>query len=71
VISVPKFAFGRILSLAAYGAFLRGWWIPIGAAGDGLANSAVLITAYMLNQEKRAGATDAIILAACLGRLPR
>ena len=44
-----------ILSLAAYGAFLRGWWIPLVPPAMAWLASAALITAYMLNQEKKSG----------------
>ena len=54
-----------ILTFGAYFAFLSDWWIPSVPPAFAWLGSAALVTTYMLNQEKRAGAPNAIILAAC------
>jgi adenylate cyclase len=41
-----------ILSLVVYGAFLRGWWIPLVPPAMTWLISATILTAYMSNQEK-------------------
>ena len=42
-----------VLCLVGYGLFLRGWWIPLIPPALTYLVSAAIVTAYMLNQEKR------------------
>jgi len=42
-----------LLGLAAYLAFLRGWWIPLVPPAMAWLSSATIVTAYMSNQEKQ------------------
>ena len=42
-----------ILAVAAYGAFMEGWWVPLVPPATAWLASAGVITAYMSNREKK------------------